>query len=74
MKRNTLTLVIGGLLGLIFLALVLTYQVRISEVAVVTTFGKPTEQISEPGQYRPYFKWPWPIQQVHKFDQRVQNF
>jgi membrane protease subunit HflC len=74
MKRNTLTLVIGGLLGLIFLALVLTYQVRISEVAVITTFGKPTEQISEPGHYRPYLKWPWPIQQVHKFDQRVQNF
>jgi hypothetical protein len=21
-----------------------------------------------------YFKWPWPIQKVYKFDQRVQNF
>ena len=27
--------------------------------------------ITEPGAY---FKWPWPIQQVYKFDDRIQNF
>ena len=25
----------------------------------------------EPGLY---FKWPWPVQQVYKFDERIQNF
>ena len=44
---------------------------RQSEVAVVTTFGKPVRDLTEPG---PYLKWPWPIQKVYKFDQRVQNF
>jgi len=37
----------------------------------VTTFGKPTGQIIEPGWY---FKWPFPIQQVHKFDSRMRVF
>jgi membrane protease subunit HflC len=71
MKRNPLTLAIGILLILIFGLLLFVFQVRQSEVAVVTTFGKPTRDITAPG---PYLKWPWPIQRVHKFDQRVQNF
>ncbi len=71
MKRNPLTLIIGILLILIFGLLLFVFQVRRSEVAVVTTFGKPTRPITEPGAY---LKWPWPIQKVYKFDQRVQNF
>jgi membrane protease subunit HflC len=72
MKRNLLTVTIGAVLILIFALLLFIFQVRQSEVAVVTTFGKPTEHpYSEPGAY---FKWPWPIQKVYKFDQRVQNF
>jgi membrane protease subunit HflC len=47
------------------------FQLRQSEVAVVTTFGKATRPIIEPGAH---FKLPWPIQKVYKFDQRVQNF
>lgn len=71
MKRNPLTLAIGLLLILIFALLLFVFQVRTTEVAVVTTFGKPTRPITKPGAY---FKWPWPIQRVYKFDQRVQNF
>lgn len=71
MKRNPLTLAIGILLLIIFALLLFVFQVRRSEVAVVTTFGKPTRPIIEPGAY---LKWPWPIQKVYKFDQRVQNF
>ncbi len=77
MKRNTLTFTIGILLVLIFGALLFTFQVRQTEVALVTTFGKPTRDINtnpdkpEPGLY---FKWPWPIQKVQKFDKRIQNF
>jgi modulator of FtsH protease HflC len=72
MKRNFLTVVIGTVLIVIFALLLFVFQVRLSEVAVVTTFGKPTAQpYDQPGAY---FKWPWPIQKVYKFDQRVQNF
>ncbi len=71
MKRNPLTLVIGLVLILIFGLLLFTFQVRTTEVAVVTTFGKPTRPITEPNLY---FKWPWPIQKVWSFDRRVQNF
>lgn len=73
MKRNLLTLVIGAVLILIFALLLFTFQVRISEVAVVTTFGKPTSEIKEPRSF-PFFKWPWPIQKVYKFDKRIQTF
>src|SRR5271170_3557921 len=72
MKRNVLTVVIGAVLIVIFALLLFVFQVRQSEVAVVTTFGKPSARpYDQPGAY---FKWPWPIQKVYKFDQRTQNF
>ena len=71
MKRNPLTLVIGILLIVIFGLWLFVFQVRTTEVAVVTTFGKPTRPLTDPGAY---LKWPWPIQKVWTFDKRVQNF
>jgi membrane protease subunit HflC len=72
MKRNVLTVVIGAVLIVIFALLLFVFQVRQSEVAVVTTFGRPSARpYDQPGAY---FKWPWPIQKVYKFDQRTQNF
>lgn len=71
MKRNLFTLFVGLLLIVIFGLLLFVFQVRQSEVAVVTTFGKPTRPITEAGAH---LKWPWPIQKVYKFDKRTQNF
>jgi modulator of FtsH protease HflC len=71
MKRNALTLVIGAVLVVVFVLLLFVFQVRQSEAVVITTFGKPTRVITRPG---PYLKWPWPIQQVNRFDERIQNF
>jgi membrane protease subunit HflC len=71
MKRNPFTLVIGLLLVVVFILLLCVFQVRQSEVAVVTTFGSPTRPITEAGAHG---KLPWPIQRVWKFDQRIQNF
>ncbi len=68
MKRNP-TALIGALLLLIFVLLLFVFQVRRSEVAVVTTFGEAT-RTNGPGAH---LKWPWPIQQVHTFDQRIHN-
>ncbi len=71
MKRNPLTIIIGLLLIVVFGLLLFVFQVRQSEVAVVTTFGKTTRSIKAPNWY---LKWPWPIQKVYRLDQRVQNF
>ncbi len=48
-----------------------SFQVRQIESALVTTFGKPVRQITEPGWY---FRWPAPIQRVYKFDSRMRVF
>src|SRR6267378_8623759 len=71
MNRKSLILATGFLIGVIVVLLLFTFQVRKSEVAVVTTFGKVSKQYTEPGLKG---RVPWPIQRVYKFDQRVQNF
>lgn len=70
MKNSRVNLIIGTLLLGLFLLLLFVFQVRQTEVAVVTTFGKATRPITEPGLY---FKWPWPIQKVTKLDRRLQS-
>ena len=70
MKRNYLISVAGTLLVLLFVLILFFFQVRQTEVAVVTTFGKFSRALTEPLDGR----WPWPVQMVHKFDNRVQNF
>lgn len=71
MKKNPLTLAAGAILLVIFGVLLFTFQVRQTEVVVVTTFDEPTRTIEKPGLN---FKWPLPIQKVYRFDRRVQNF
>ena len=71
MKQNPLTIAAGVLLIVIVGLLLFVFQVRQSEVVVVTTFGKPTRDVTSPG---PHLRLPWPIENVHRFDQRVQNF
>jgi membrane protease subunit HflC len=69
MKRNPLPLAVGAVLLAIFVLLLFLFQVRQTEVAVVTTFGKATRDAG-PGAH---LRWPWPIQKVYKFDQRVHS-
>ncbi len=71
MKNSRLSFVVGGLLLLLFMALLFCFQVRTTEVAVVTTFGRYSRDIAEPGLY---FRLPVPIQSVYRFDNRLQNF
>lgn len=71
MKRNRLIIATTAALLVIFSSLLFVFQVPKSKMAVVTTFGKPTRDVTEPGAY---FKWPWPIQDVVTLDQRMQNF
>jgi modulator of FtsH protease HflC len=71
MKRNPLTLITGGILILVFIFMLFAFQVRITQVAVVTTFGKYSRTIKEPGLF---FRMPYPINSVYKFDNRLFNF
>ncbi len=69
--RNPATFVVGLVILLIFGSISFLFQVRESEVAFLTTFGKADEAVIKPGLR---FKLPWPIQKVHRFDARVHNF
>ena len=71
MKKNPLNIIVAALLVIIFGTWLVCFQVRKSTVVVITTFGKPTRTLPEPGFY---MKLPPPIQWVHTFDQRIQNF
>lgn len=59
------------LVAIIFIVMALylvTYQVRETEAVFVTRFGKPVRERLEPGLG---WKWPTPIEQVHRFDSRM---
>jgi len=70
MKNIAITIFIVLVVAIMVLYLV-SFQVREIESVLVTTFGKPTREITEPGWY---FKWPAPIQRVHPFDSRMRVF
>jgi len=67
MRSAAITILIVAIIVILGLYLV-SFQVREIESALVTTFGKPTRPITEPGWY---FKWPAPVQRVYKFDSRA---
>ena len=68
--RSTFLLVITAVIVAAFVAYWSTYSVRFTEVAVVTTFGKAGDDSlrPEPGLYP---KWPYPVQNVTKYDTRA---
>jgi membrane protease subunit HflC len=55
----------------VFLALLFCFQVRTTEVAVVTTFGRYSRSETNAGIY---LRLPLPIQKIYKFDKRLQTF
>jgi membrane protease subunit HflC len=71
MKRSPLTIAIGAVLIVIFGLLLFTYEVRKSQVVVVTRFGKVDRVNDKPGLG---FCLPWPIEHTYPLDQRIQNF
>jgi membrane protease subunit HflC len=71
MKNIAVTIFIL-LIVLILVLYFVSFQVRETESVVVTTFGEPRqEDITEPGWY---WKWPPPIEVVHRFDSRLQLY
>ena len=61
---------VGAFLVIIFGFMLFTFQVRQTEVAIKTRFGKAGEATLSPGFH---FRLPWPVNEVYKFDNRIQN-
>lgn len=70
MKNAGVVLIVFVIIVTLGLVLV-SFQVRQTESALVTRFNQPIREITEPGWY---FKWPRPIDRVHKFDSRMRVF
>lgn len=71
MKHSIWVSILGLLVAAVFVMSMLLFSVREGEAVVLTTFGKPAQDaLIEPGLY---FRWPWPVQRVHRLDRRVQT-
>jgi membrane protease subunit HflC len=66
--KKTINIIIFGLLILIFGSYMFTFQVRQDQVAFLSTGGSAGEPIETTGLK---FRWPWPFQQLYKFDKRI---
>lgn len=61
--------IIGLAVLAVFVVTRFFFTLRTGETAVATTFGKtPRAAVTEPGLY---LRWPWPIQDIHRFDNRL---
>jgi len=70
MKNLGIPILVGILVLLMGLMLV-TFQVRETELAFVTRFRSHDRTLDSPGLY---FKWPTPIEKEHKYDKRMRVF
>jgi len=68
MRKHVLTVIVGVVVGVSLLLYMFTFQVRENEVAVLLHFGKTSKERPQPGYH---FKLPWPIEEVRKFDARI---
>ena len=66
--KNVAIPILIVVISLVMIVYLVTFQVRETESGFVTRFGKPVREVTKPGLY---FKWPTPIEQVHKFDSRM---
>ncbi len=72
--NRTLSVLLGTLIVMVFGSYLVTFTVPFSETALVTTFGKASEKgvINHDGDGAGfYYRWPWPIQKVIRFDRRL---
>lgn len=69
--KNIAIPILTAIIFLVMAVYLVTFQVRETESAFVTRFGKPVREMTDPGLY---WKWPTPIEQVHRFDSRMRVF
>ena len=64
------TMLLGLIVAVILLTAVFSFQLNQTEIAVVTTFGRPAV-VETPGLH---FRWPFPFQEVYRFDKRIRCY
>lgn len=69
--KNLGRVVLGLIVVVVILARMVTYRVDFTERAVLTTFGRASEdgEAKGPGLH---LKWPYPLQSVTEYDTRIQ--
>ena len=70
MKKNFPLIIAGLIIVMLFVLLQVVVVVREGEVAVITHFGQPKQELTKSGKY---YKMPWPIQKVFTFDGRYRT-
>jgi len=68
MKTRFTMLLFSLVIVVLFIFTQVLFTVREGEVVVVTSLGRPVRAIDDAGLYR---RWPWPIHEVHRFDNRI---
>jgi len=71
MKRNLISVLTAAVLLAILVLYMIAFQVRESEKAFVTRFGEIVRSKTDAGLY---WKWPWPMEKVYRFDGRIRVF
>jgi membrane protease subunit HflC len=69
-RQHWPTILLGLIVAAVFLVAIFSFQVKSTEWAVVTTFGK-IDGVREGGLH---FRLPYPIQNIIKFDNRLRCF
>lgn len=69
-KLHWPTILLGIIVAVVFLVAIFSYQLKSTDYAVISTFGKSVAE-KEPGLHP---RWPWPIQKIYKFDNRQRCF
>jgi len=68
--RNVSVVILVVVIAVVLPLLLFSFQVRETEVAVVTRFREPVRWFVDPDDKGWRFKWPSPIERVYKFDAR----
>lgn len=73
--KNKSAVVLGACVAILLVTYMATYQVRFDEAVLVTTFGRAEagSVVNADGKSAGLgFKWPWPVQDIRRYDTRTQ--
>lgn len=75
MRRQVIIIVLGILVALVLLSRTVLFQVdEFRDIVLVKTFGRVTRVLSGQDHAGLHPKWPWPIEQVIRYDARTMTF
>lgn len=69
--RSPRNLAVAAIAVILFLVLLVVFQINTTEYAIVSQFGQPVRSITEPGLY---FKLPDPFNSIIRLDKRTQIY